>query len=38
VYLYQVFAKDSAGKDLIRHDTGTDAFFEGGIGKLVILR
>lgn len=38
VYLYQVFAKDREGKDLIRHDTGTDAFFKGGIGKLVILR
>lgn len=38
VYLYQVIAKDREGKDLIKHDTGTDGFFRNGIGKLVIFR
>lgn len=38
VYLYQVFAKDREGKDLVKHGTGADAFFKNSIGKLVLLR
>jgi hypothetical protein len=38
VYLYQVFAKDQLGNDLMHHNTGADNFFSNGIGKLVILR
>ncbi len=38
VYLYQVFAKDREGKDLMPHRTGADGFFQNGVGKLVILR
>lgn len=38
VYLYQIMAKDRNGKDLLKQDTGTNAFFKNGIGKLVILR
>ena len=38
VYLYQVFAKDEAGNDLMHHGTDADGYFSGGIGKLVILR
>ncbi len=38
VYLYQVIAKDGEGRDLASHRTGTDRFFQNGIGKLVILR
>lgn len=38
VYLYRVIAKDAEGKDFIHHDNGTDAFFQNGMGKLVILR
>ncbi len=38
VYLYRVLAKDSKGKEYGRHAGPADAYFKGGMGKLVILR
>lgn len=38
VYLYRIVAKDVAGADIKKYETGTDQFFTNNIGKLVILR
>ena len=38
VYLYRIVAKDAAGADIKKYETGTDQFFTNNIGKLVILR
>ena len=37
VYLYRVQARIN-GVNYDKFDTGTDGFFEGGYGKIVILR
>lgn len=38
VYLYRVLAQKSDGTAFDKYDTGTDAMFKKGIGKLVIVR
>lgn len=38
VYLYRVITSDGGGAALKQHDTGTDQFFQNGMGKVVILR
>ena len=38
VYLYRVLAQKSDGSAFDKYDTGTDAMFKKGIGKLVIVR
>jgi hypothetical protein len=38
VYLYRVITSDGNGAELETYDTGTDAFFQNGLGKVVILR
>ncbi len=38
VYLYRVIANKADGTAFEKLDTGTDAFFQRGFGKLVILR
>ena len=38
VYLYRVLTSDSDGSRIKKHDTGTDQYFENGLGKVVILR
>ena len=37
VYLYRVIAR-SNDEEVKRHDNGTDHYFEGNLGKVVILR
>lgn len=38
IYLYQVVTKNANGEQYNSYDTGTDAYFKKGIGKMVILR
>ncbi|NJC25393.1 putative type IX secretion system sortase PorU2 [Neolewinella antarctica] len=38
VYLYRVITGDAADVTLKKQDTGTDQYFERGLGKVVILR
>jgi len=38
VYLYRVVAQKANGENFEQYDTGTDAFFNKGFGKLVIVR
>ena len=38
VYLYRVVMRDAEGNTLDDYDNGTDAYFEKGFGKMVLLR
>ena len=38
VYLYRVITSDGEGQSLDKFDTNTDQFFNGGIGKVVLIR
>ena len=38
VYLYRIVAKKQDGKAYENFDTGTDQYFQNGLGKLVIMR
>lgn len=38
VYLYQVLIRSQNGEDYEKFDTDTDQYFQGGIGKMVLIR
>ena len=38
VYLYRVIALNDDREAMEKHDTGTDTYFENGLGKIVLLR
>ncbi len=38
VYLYRVTAKNAAGEDIERYDSGADQFFTRSYGKMMLIR